>query len=210
MDSQPNVDMVNRLLKERFAARYYLPAPISLRTIEEIVDAANGVPSGFNIQPWKVYAVSGSSKDSLVAQMLAAHEKGAPSTARFDNDSVDIPEIFAMRRAEFGKLFFQAQGVQREDVEGRRAVDARNYKFFDSPVALIFTLHAELKEAAWLDLGAFMQGITIGARVRGFESIPQLSIPRYDAIIRAHLHIPAEEIVACGMAIGYPDQEQIR
>ncbi|KAF7311834.1 Nitroreductase [Mycena indigotica] len=201
---------VDRLLTQRFAARYYLPTPIPREVIEDIVNAANSVPSGFNLQPWNVYAMSGTAKDNLIAEMLAAHASHTPSTAQFDSASLNIPQSFEDRRRDFRNIFYEAQGVRRGDTEAKNAAEARNFTFFDAPVALIFTINRQLNAAAWLDLGAFVQGITMGVRARGLECVPMLSIPRYDAIIRKHFDIPADDIVAIGMAVGFADHEKIQ
>ncbi|KAJ6537800.1 nitroreductase [Mycena capillaripes] len=201
---------VDRLLKERFSARYYLPDPVDKRTIEEIVDAAHSAASSYNLQPWKVFAIAGQVKDSLSVDMVHAHTNGIEHVARYAYDPETLPELYAARRFEFGKFFYEYQGIAREDVEARAAVDRRNYTFFDAPMALIFTINSKLMQGAWMDLGAFIQGITIGARARGLESVLQIAIPRYDALIRKHLPVPEDELVAVAMSLGYPDIEKIK
>ncbi|KAJ7629733.1 hypothetical protein DFH06DRAFT_1304038 [Mycena polygramma] len=76
-------DLVNQLLKGRYSARYFLPDKISRVTIEDIVDAANNAPSGNNMQPWKVYCISGDMKDTISAEMVEAEKNGAPYAARY-------------------------------------------------------------------------------------------------------------------------------
>nr|GAT50511.1 nitroreductase [Mycena chlorophos] len=201
------VQIVDRILKERFSARFYLPIPVPRSAIEDIVDAANAGPSGFNMQPWNVYALFGSAKDALVRDMLAAFHADEPSTAKFDNMAVNVPEEFAARRREQGARFYAALGVSQDDLARKREIQARNFRFFDAPVAFIFTLNSQLKEDAWLDLGIFIQGAIIAARARGLEA---LSTPRYNDIIRTHLNFSTKDIVACGMAMGYADHEQVR
>jgi len=43
----------------------------------------------------------------------------------------------------------------------------------------------------------------LAARGRGLHTCPQAAFANYHTIIRRHLPIPDEEIVVCGMAIGY-------
>ncbi|KAJ7471068.1 nitroreductase [Mycena latifolia] len=197
-------------MKERYSARYYLPNKVDKTTIEEIVDAANHAPSGNNMQPWKVYCVSGTVKDSLVTEMIEANTNNAPSYApRYTYYPAILPPEYAARRFDFGKTFYGVLGIEHDDLAARTAESARNYEFFNAPVALIFTISSELRQGSWMDLGHFMQGVTLAARARGLESVTQLSVPKYDEIIRKHLPIGEDELVACTMAMGYPDLEQI-
>ncbi|KAF7327013.1 Nitroreductase [Mycena kentingensis (nom. inval.)] len=200
---------VDALIKDRFSARFFLPTPVDRQIIEEVVDAARYAPSGVNMQPWKVHCLAGPAKDALAADMLQTHERKAEGTARYAYWPTPLPDEYAERRREFGKFFYGRQGIEYRNEDARAASDARNYKFFDAPIAFIFTIHQDLGVGSWLDLGHFMQSISLGLRARGLESVSQLSIPKFDAIIRQHLPIPEDELVACGMSVGYPDLARV-
>ena len=43
------------------------------------------------------------------------------------------------------------------------------------------------------------------ARQFGLETIPQAALANYHEVLRARLSIPDDEIIICGMGIGYPD-----
>ncbi|KAJ7191117.1 nitroreductase [Mycena pura] len=203
--------LVDRLLRERYSARYYLPDKIERHIIEEIVDAANCAPSGNNMQPWRVYCIAGDVKNAMSAEMVQAHKHKEPYAARYEYypPASTFPSEYAARRFAFGKFFYGHLGIARDNLAARDAVLISNYEFYGAPVALIFTINSELRQGSWMDLGHFMQSITIGARARGLESVTQLSVPKYDEIIRKHLPIAEDELVACAMAIGYPDLEKI-
>jgi len=51
----------------------------------------------------------------------------------------------------------------------------------------------------------FLQNIMVAARARGLHTCPQAVFAPYHEEIRAVLSIPAEEIVLCGMSLGYED-----
>ncbi|KAJ6543587.1 nitroreductase [Mycena vulgaris] len=201
--------IVNRLMKERYSARYYLADEVSKATIEDIVDAAKNAPSGNNMQPWKVYVIAGAVKDAVVAEMVEAHKNNAPYEARYMYYPPILPAEYAVRRSDFGKFFYGSLGIEYDDLAARNSDISRNYEFFGAPVALIFTINSELRQGSWMDLGHFMQSITLGARARGLESVSQLSVPKYDEIIRKHLPIRDDELVACTMSMGYPDLTKI-
>ena len=82
---------------------------------------------------------------------------------------------------------------------------ARNYKFFDAPVGLIFTIDRDMELGSWLDTGMFIQSVMIAARGEGLETCSQAAFCQYHDVIQRRLGIPATQQVVCGMALGYGD-----
>lgn len=89
------------------------------------------------------------------------------------------------------------------------AQHGRNLVFFDAPVGLIFTIHRGLKIGSWLDYGMFLENIMIAARAHGLETCPQAAFAPFHATIREHLPLGEDEIVVCGMALGYEDTSAV-
>jgi hypothetical protein len=137
--------LVNQLLKGRYSARYYLPDKIDKATIEDIVDAAKNSPSGYNTQyapglfvfspasqltpisgPWKVYCIAGSVKEAISAEMLEADKNHAPYAPQYTYYPPTLPPDYAARRFDFGKVFYGALGIERDDLAGRDTENARN------------------------------------------------------------------------------------
>ncbi|KAJ7221037.1 Nitroreductase-like protein [Mycena haematopus] len=100
-----------------------------------------------------------------------------------------IPAKYAKRRFEFGKHFYAPLHVDHGDLKGRARF--------------------ELLAGSWLDVGYFLQSITIAARARGLETISQEAPAKYQLILRKHLPIGDDEVVALGMSMGYPDLEKV-
>ncbi|KAJ6453495.1 nitroreductase [Mycena vitilis] len=207
-------------MKNRFSCRYYLPKPVEKKTIKEIIDAARCSPSGNNMQPWeKVYCITG---EALSREMVRAHTETpeAYSAQYHYYPAGPIPTEYAKRRFEFGKHFYAPLHVDHGDLKGRARVD-----FFDAPVAFIFTINNGLTQGSWLDVGYFLQSITIAARARGLETISQVNglgcakilrrpflqeaPAKYQLILRKHLPIGDQEVVAMAMSMGYPDLEKV-
>ncbi|KAF7363721.1 Nitroreductase [Mycena sanguinolenta] len=206
------VEITDSLMKNRFSCRYYLPKPVEKKTIEEIIDAARHSPSGNNMQPWdKVYCITGALKDAIGREMVEAHTNtpDAYSAQYLYYPAGPIPPKYAKRRFEFGKHFYAPLHVDHGDLKGRARVSTRNFNFFDAPVAFIFTINNGLTQGSWLDVGYFLQSITIAARARGLETISQEAPAKYQLILRKHLPIGDDEVVALGMSMGYPDLEKV-
>jgi nitroreductase len=51
----------------------------------------------------------------------------------------------------------------------------------------------------------FLENIMIAARAHGLETCPQAAFASFHDVVRANLGIDEDEVVVCGMAIGYPD-----
>ena len=70
---------------------------------------------------------------------------------------------------------------------------------------MIFTIDERLEIGSWLDYGMFLQNIMVAARGRGLDTCPQAAFAPYHKVIRPVLDIPENEVVVCGMALGYAD-----
>ncbi|KAF9268587.1 nitroreductase [Marasmius fiardii PR-910] len=208
------VEAVDSIMKSRYSCRWFLPKPVPRRVMEEIIDAARFTPSGNNMQPWeKVYCIGGEDLKIIGQALLdASREQPNPYASQYHYypDPAVTPPHYAKRRQEAGRVLYnEGMGIAREDKEGREKASSRNYHFFDAPVALVFTIHKDLTQGSWLDVGYFLQSITLAARTRGLESVSQESISRYHAVLRQFLPISEDEIVAVGMSMGYPDLDKV-
>jgi nitroreductase len=66
-----------------------------------------------------------------------------------------------------------------------------------------------MDQGSWLDYGMFLQNIMTAARGRGLDTCPQAAFTPYHRIIAEVLQLPANEMVVCGMALGYADESKI-
>jgi nitroreductase len=195
---------VDGIVRGRYAARAFTDRLVPKKTIFDILDAARHAPSGANIQPWRVYVVAGAAQRRLSAAMAQAHLEARDAHAsEYRYYSSVLPEPYHSRRAEFGRIFYGSLGIAQSDTEGRSRQTAKNYDFFGAPVGLIVTIDRRLERGSWLDLGMFLQNILISAGARGLQSCPQETFSKYHAILREHLPISHEEMVVCGISIGY-------
>jgi nitroreductase len=197
-------DAIDLLIKTRFASRSFSDRAVPRELIEEILDVARFAPSGGNIQPWRVYLVSGKKKEEISASLLDAHDCAREQhTSEYKYYAAVLPEPFLSRKEEFGRLFYGALGIAQTDVSGRAKQTSKNYQFFGAPVGMIITIDRRLEVGSWLDLGMFVQNVMLAAAARGVHTCPQETFAKYHAILRRHLPIPDEEMVACGMSLGF-------
>ncbi len=62
---------VSTVLRSRRSVRAFRPKPLQRELVEEILEEAASAPSGANIQPWRVYVVSGGVKAELADALVA-------------------------------------------------------------------------------------------------------------------------------------------
>ncbi|WP_173931701.1 nitroreductase [Chelativorans sp. Marseille-P2723] len=200
---------VDQALASRRSVRAFLPDPVDHETICEILRLAARAPSGTNMQPWKVYVTEGRTKERLSEAILSSGiraEKAEWDEYKYYPDKFFEP--YLTRRRAVGYALYDLLGITRREVERMRAQHDRNFTFFDAPVGMIFTIDRRLNMGSWIDYGMFLQSIMVAARARGLHTCPQAAFAPYHRIIRPILGIPDEEIVVCGMALGYEDPDK--
>lgn len=199
---------VEQIMMSRFANRFYLNREVDLENITAILNAARYAGTGANVQPWRVYVTAGAAKTALTDAISTVHETAsAEHSSEYRYLPDPLPEPFASRRREFGSVFYGSMGIAHDDVTARAEQTARNCRFFDAPVGLIFTIDRRLEKGSWLDLGMFIQNIMLAAKARGLDTCTQEFLSRYHAVIRANLPLAPEEMVVCSMAMGFGDPD---
>jgi nitroreductase len=198
--------IVDEAILSRRSVRAFLPDPVEDETIREILAVASRAPSGTNMQPWRVYVMTGAVKQRITDAIMNSGiraEKAKWDEYRYYPDQFFEP--YYGRRRAVGFALYGALGIGKRDVEQMRRQHDRNFVFFDAPVGMIFTIDRRLNQGSWIDYGMFLQNIMIAARARGLHTCPQAAFAPYHRQIRPVLDIPDEEIVVCGMALGYED-----
>jgi len=200
--------LVDRAITSRRSVRAFLPAAVPRAVIAEILDAAARAPSGTNMQPWRGYVLVGAPRDALCAavqEVFDAQESGHRHEVQYYPDAFFEP--YLSRRRKVGWDLYGKLGIGRGDAAKMRAQHRRNFQFFDAPVGLVFTVHRDLATGSWLDYGMFLENVMVAARARGLDTCAQAAWTHYHKVIRPILNLAAEEVVVCGMALGFADPD---
>lgn len=193
-------------IESRRSVRAFRPDPVDDDIIKDLLKLASRAPSGTNMQPWRVYVTRGAVKQAITDSILNSGiraEKIAWNEYKYYPDKFFEP--YLGRRRTVGFALYDALGIRRREVERMRAQHDRNFHFFDAPVGMIFTIDRRLNQGSWIDHGMFLQTLMIAARSRGLHTCPQAAFAPYHEQIRPILGVPDEEIITCGMALGYED-----
>lgn len=195
-------------IASRRSVRAFLPDPVPRETVERLLRLASRSPSGTNVQPWKVRVVAGDKRLALSRALQQAIDADGPDAHKREWNYYPQRwrEPYLARRRKIGWDMYALVGVAKGDFEGTERQRRRNFDFFDAPVGMIFTLDEDLEIGSWLDLGIFLGAIMIAARGEGLDTCPQAAFAEMHSVIRRELAIPDDEIVICGMALGYADE----
>ena len=193
-------------IESRKSVRAYTSQQVDRATIEKILNAAKCAPSGVNMQPWKVSVLSGQSKESLSDKMEQAFRDGVKQKMDYAYYPKVFEGVYKERRKEMGLLMYTKLGITREDKQRQIDQWALNYRAFNAPVMLIFSIDSSLEQGSYLDYGMFIQTIMIAAVDLGIATCPQAALGEYPDIVRKELGLGDNEEIVCGMSLGYEDR----
>ena len=207
---------VDAAITSRMSVRAFTQQAVSRDTIEHLLEVASRAPSGTNTQPWKVYVLQGNSRDTLCDKVCAAHDavRANPALAAEYKEAYDYyPEKWVSpyidRRRENGWGLYGLLGIGKADKDKMHAQHQRNYRFFDAPVGLMFTIDRVMGRGSLVDCGMFLQNIMVAARGHGLHTCPQAAWNGFANIILPHIGAGADEMLVCGMSLGYADASDV-
>ncbi len=198
-------------IKNRSSKRAYLPKPVSKEIQEKILEAANMTPSGANMQPWIVMAVSNETLlkevgDAVIAKM----DEGIMNDQFIQYYPVNWVNPYKKRRIVTGSGLYKLMEVDRKDNETRIEMWKDNFRWFGAQtVFFVFTDKANIDEAqgVLLDCGAYMQSIMLAAQEFGVDTCPQGSTTEFGKLIAEKLDAPDNLALLYSVVLGYEDKE---
>jgi nitroreductase len=199
---------VSEAVTSRKSVRQFLSDPVDPAIIRRVLDTAARAPSGGNLQPWHVHVVGGESLAKLKS-IMADRIAQAPAGEQMEYDVYprELGSPYRERRYQVGEDLYRSIDVAREDRPGRLRQFARNYAFFDAPLALFCSVDRQMGPPQWADLGMFLQTVMLLLREAGLHSCAQECWARYAQSVGEFLALPRERMVFCGMAIGHEDPD---
>ncbi len=202
-DKSPSV---SEAIETRRSVRVFRPDPVPESVVREILETASRSASGGNLQPWKVSVLAGEVRDRLVAT-VAGRMKDAPfgEGPEFDIYPRDLWEPYKTRRGQVAKGMYTILGIARDDTAARAHQMARNFEFFGAPVGIFISIEQGMGPPQYCDLGIFVQSIMLLARERGLHTCAQEAWSMWGKSVREFTAIPEEDVVFCGVALGYAD-----
>lgn len=190
----------------RRSVRGFLDRPVPDEVLERVLAAAAWAPSGSNLQPWRIYVVTG---EPLTRLKMIATERVAAGD-RWDSREFEMyPQTlqapYSERRSAFGRDRYSALGVAREDWEARQRAAIANWDCFGAPAALFCYIDRGLGKPQWADVGMYLQTVMLLLREEGLHSCPQMAWSQVRESVAAVVSPPDDLTLFCGLSIGYED-----
>ncbi|MBR0836887.1 nitroreductase [Bradyrhizobium manausense] len=199
---------VSDALNSRTSVRAFLDVPVPVEIVKEILLAASRSPSGGNLQPWHVWALSGQELarfKALMAERVKSNPMGDQS--EYNIYPPELKEPYRTRRFKNGEDLYRTIGIPREDKAARLKQLAKNFSFFGAPVGLFFAIDRQMEPGQWADLGMYMQSIMLLAVEKGLSTCPQEAWALWHKTVAEFIGLPPHLMLFCGMALGYMDPE---
>ena len=196
---------VSEAVAHRISVRAFKPDAVPAALVRDILEAAHRAPSGGNLQPWRVHALTGEPLAALKTAAAAALMSGADE-AEYDVYPPNLWDPFRTRRYQNGEDLYTSIGIPREDKGARLRQLARNVELFGAPVGLFFTLDRKLGPPQWADVGMYMQTVMLLAVERGLDTCAQEFWARVPKTVGPALGLADDHMLFSGMALGWRDE----
>ncbi|WP_253043752.1 nitroreductase [Pleionea sp. CnH1-48] len=215
-------------LNNRRSIRSFSDKPVEDELINEILSLAIESPSSSNTQPYKLAVATGQINKAIATELtekyytanqlmakplplraLGAFARGVLPDGDFKPMVGKYPSIFQERRVATGKGLYEILGIERSDRAARDEQMAKNFSFFNAPVAIFFFIHPGMTYTALVDLGIFMQSLMLAATNKGLGTCAQAALGMWKSPIAKHFEIPKSYKLVCGLALGYPDDHKV-
>ena len=178
-----------------------------MELIKEILDVAKQAPSGGNLQPWHIHAITGKKLDQIVLDIeskIADMPMGEKT--EYDVYPPNLWEPYRSRRFKCGEDLYKSINIPRGDKSARLNQLAKNFRFFGAPVGLFIYIDRKMGPPQWSDVGMFLQTVMLTAREKGLHSCAQEAWAMWHSTVNKHLVVDNNFMLFCGMGIGYADE----
>jgi len=202
---------VTEAVRQRVSTRAFLDVQIPRDQLADLLETAQRAPSGGNLQPWRLIAVTGAVKDEIIA--LAHHTLGANPGGAAMGDRPVYPDLNAVdavynrRRKSVGEMMYAKLGIPREDHAGRIGWFANNYRFFGAPVGLFLVIDRRMGHGQWAHMGMYMQTIALLAQERGWGTCMQEAWARLRDELHDYFGLNEHHMIFAGISLGVPDPD---
>lgn len=216
------------VLKSRRSIRAFSDKPVDQSILDDILNDALESPSSSNTQPYKLAVATGDVCHQLGKELLSKYYESSKiqkqplpfkiisaitSDALPDSDFKPMmgkyPPVFQERRVATGMGLYETLGIERKDKKARDEQMARNFTFFNAPVAIFVFIHPGMQHTALLDAGIMMQSLMLSATNKGLGTCAQGALGIWRSPIDKHFNVPKGYKLVCGLALGYPEDNKV-
>ncbi|MFK7894473.1 MAG: nitroreductase [Myxococcota bacterium] len=195
---------VSEAVNARKSVRRFLDQPVDTELLKELLEKSARAPSGGNLQPWRIYAISQSTMPRFLEHLKTSEIQDQPEYAIYPPN---LKAPYRDSRFKVGEDMYAKLGIARDDKPGRFAHLARNFEFFGAPCGFFCYVDRVMGPPQWSDLGMFLQTFMLLAQEAGLDTCAQEAWAGRPKTVSEFVGAPEELMLFCGMAIGYRDPE---
>lgn len=194
---------VTTAVEQRKSIRQFTDTPVSDELLVDLATRAARSPSGGNVQPWRIYLLSG----SAMPRFLDHISERDIEQAAYDVYPPKLHEPYRTNRFQVGEDMYELLGIARDDKPARLARMAENFNFFGAPAALFCFIDERMGPPQWSDCGMYLQTFMLLAEEQGLATCPQEAWANWEGACQEFFETPDNERLFCGMAIGHADTD---
>jgi nitroreductase len=197
---------VSEAVAARKSVRAFLPTQVDAALLADVLHRATRAPSGGNLQPWRLYVLHGETMARFRALMeTRMAETPGGEDAEYAVYPANLKEPYRTRRFEVGEAMYELLGIPRAEKFSRLAWLQNNDRFFGAPAAAFCFTDRIMGPPQWSDLGMMLQSAMLLFQETGLSTCAQEAWSRWPRTVADFVGAPAELMLFCGLAIGYPD-----
>ena len=196
-------------VESRLSCRWFLDKPVDPDILRDLIERAARAASGGNLQPWRVYALTGTAIAEIkrrTAEFIAERDP-RHEDAEYPIYPETMWEPYKSYREYHGVQLYGALGIDRDDAAARLEQYKRNLEFFNAPAAVFVSIDRRLGPGQWADLGGYIHALMFLARAYGLDTCAQESWARMYRVVAPFVNMPPEQMLFCAVAIGYGDRQ---
>lgn len=193
---------VSDAIAARRSVRAFLARPVPGAVVRSLLEQAARAPSGGNLQPWRVHALTGAPLAELLASVAASPAQSEPEYAVYPPE---LWEPYRSRRFANAEQLYASLDIPRSDKPARLRQMAKNAQFFGAPVGIFISIDRAMGAPQWSDLGGYLQSVMLLAVEEGLATCPQEYWAFCSEPVKAFLGLSAEQTLFAGIALGYAD-----
>lgn len=190
-------------VKQRKSVRAFRPDSVSSETVRCLLTDAARAPSGGNLQPWHVHALTGAYLHDFLSFVAGSEPDALPGYKIYPDN---LWEPYRSRRYANGEELYASLSIPRDDKIARARQLDRNLQFFGAPVGLFILIDRNMGPPQWADLGCYLQTLMLLAVERGLSTCAQEFWALHSRKVEEFLRVPDCQMLFCGMALGYQDE----
>jgi len=194
---------VSEAIAKRMSVRAFQAKVPPATTVRQILELAARAPSGGNLQPWCVHALTGAPLAELLALVATAPPQAEPEYAVYPPH---LWEPYRSRRFQNAEQLYSTLSIPREDKAARLRQMAKNAQFFGAPVGIFLSIDQRMGPPQWSDLGCYLQNVLLLAVEAGLATCAQEYWAFCSEPVKSFLGLSPEHTLFAGIALGYADE----